>query len=184
MKIILASASPRRKELLEQLGLTFLVFPAQGEEKQVGDTPSEIVMNLAKQKAGEIYKKMIEAKVGEQDSLVIGADTVVVKDGKVLGKPKNREDAFSLWMREDGKKVQYSFYECTKVTMYPVTDEELNRYIDTGEPMDKAGAYGIQGKAAAFIKKIEGDYNNVVGLPIARIYQELKQLGIDVYKFS
>ncbi|MFR4381884.1 MAG: Maf family protein, partial [Roseburia sp.] len=72
----------------------------------------------------------------------------------------------------------------TKVTMYPVTDEELNRYIDTGEPMDKAGAYGIQGKAAAFIKKIEGDYNNVVGLPIARIYQELKQLGIDVYKFS
>ena len=187
MKIILASASPRRKELLEQLGLTFLVFPAQGEEKQVGDTPSEIVMNLA--------------KVGEQDSLVIGADTVVVKDGKVLGKPKNREDAFtmlkglsgsihevytgvSLWMREDGKKVQYSFYECTKVTMYPVTDEELNRYIDTGEPMDKAGAYGIQGKAAAFIEKIEGDYNNVVGLPIARIYQELKQLGIDVYKFS
>ena len=153
------------------------------------------------QEAGEIYKKMIEAKVGEQDSLVIGADTVVVKDGKVLGKPKNREDAFtmlkglsgsihevytgvSLWMREDGKKVQYSFYECTKVTMYPVTDEELNRYIDTGEPMDKAGAYGIQGKAAAFIKKIEGDYNNVVGLPIARIYQELKQLGIDVYKFS
>ena len=133
--------------------------------------------------------------------LVIGADTVVVKDGKVLGKPKNREDAFtmlkglsgsihevytgvSLWMREDGKKVQYSFYECTKVTMYPVTDEELNRYIDTGEPMDKAGAYGIQGKAAAFIKKIEGDYNNVVGMPIARIYQELKQLGIDVYKFS
>ena len=188
MKIILASDSPRRKELLEQLGLTFLVFPAQGEEKQVGDTPSEIVMNLAKQKAGEIYEKMIEAKVGEQDS-------------KVLGKPKNREDAFtmlkglsgsihevytgvSLWMREDGKKVQYSFYECTKVTMYPVTDEELNRYIDTGEPMDKAGAYGIQGKAAAFIEKIEGDYNNVVGLPIARIYQELKQLGIDVYKFS
>ena len=200
-KKILASASPRRKELLEQLGLTFLVFPAQGEEKQVGDTPSEIVMNLAKQKAEEIYEKMIEAKVGEQDSLVIGADTVVVKDGKVLGKPKNREDAFtmlkglsgsihevytgvSLWMREDGKKVQYSFYECTKVTMYPVTDEELNRYIDTGEPMDKAGAYGIQGKAAAFIEKIEGDYNNVVGLPIARIYQELKQLGIDVYKFS
>ena len=125
----------------------------------------------------------------------------MVKDGKVLGKPKNREDAFtmlkglsgsthevytgvSLWMRENGKKVQYSFYECTKVTMYPVTDEELNRYIDTGEPMDKAGAYGIQGKAAAFIEKIEGDYNNVVGLPIARIYQELKQLGIDVYKFS
>lgn len=201
MKIILASASPRRKELLEQLGLTFLVFPAQGEEKQVGDTPSEIVMNLAKQKAGEIYEKMIEAKVGEQDSLVIGADTVVVKDGKVLGKPKNREDAFamlkglsgsthevytgvSLWMRENGKKVQYSFFECTKVTMYPVTDEELNRYIDTGEPMDKAGAYGIQGKAEAFIEKIDGDYNNVVGLPIARIYQELKQLGIDVYKFS
>lgn len=82
------------------------------------------------------------------------------------------------------RKYNTVFYECTKVTMYPVTDEELNRYIDTGEPMDKAGAYGIQGKAAAFIKKIEGDYNNVVGLPIARIYQELKQLGIDVYKFS
>ena len=95
MKIILASASPRRKELLEQLGLTFLVFPAQGEEKQVGDTPSEIVMNLAKQKAGEIYEKMIEAKVGEQDSLVIGADTVVVKDSKEQGNFLNREDAFT-----------------------------------------------------------------------------------------
>ena len=197
MKIILASASPRRKELLEQLGLTFLVFPAQGEEKQVGDTPSEIVMNLAKQKAGEIYEKMIEAKVGEQDSLVIGADTVVVKDGKVLGKPKNREDAFtmlkglsgsihevytgvSLWMREDGKKVQYSFYECTKVTMYPVTDEELNRYIDTGEPMDKAGSYGIQGSFGIYVKGIHGEYTNVVGLPVGRLFYELKKLGIEL----
>ena len=197
MKIILASASPRRKELLEQLGLTFLVFPAQGEEKQVGDTPSEIVMNLAKQKAGEIYEKMIEAKVGEQDSLVIGADTVVVKDGKVLGKPKNREDAFtmlkglsgsihevytgvSLWMREDGKKVQYSFYECTKVTMYPVTDEELNRYIDTGEPMDKAGSYGIQGNFGIYVKEIHGEYTNVVGLPVGRLFYELKKLGIEL----
>ena len=76
------------------------------------------------------------------------------------------------------------FFEKTDVVFYPMTEEEIDQYVATGEPMDKAGAYGIQGKAAAFIKKIEGDYNNVVGLPIARIYQELKQLGIDVYKFS
>ena len=90
----------------------------------------------------------------------------------------------TVLVKKNGKWEKYSFAECTDVTFYPVTDEEIHAYIKSGEPMDKAGAYGIQGKAAAFIKKIEGDYNNVVGLPIARIYQELKQLGIDVYKFS
>lgn len=195
MDIILASASPRRKELLQQLGLQFIVFPAQGEEKIESTDPKQVVLELAKQKAGEIYEKTVEAGVGKENSLVIGADTIVVYGDEILGKPRDKEDAYrmlswlqgtthevytgvSLWMRENGQKVQYSFYEKTAVTMYPVSDEEIYAYIASEEPMDKAGSYAIQGRGAAFIQKIDGDYNNVVGLPIARIYQELKQLGI------
>lgn len=197
MKIILASASPRRKELLQKLGLEFLVFPAQGEEEVSSSDPKEAVMELARKKAGEIYKKLIEVNVGEQNSIVIGADTIVVNEGRILGKPKDKEDAcamleslqgrthevytgVSLWMRENGRKVQYTFYERTAVTMYPISKEEILAYAESGEPLDKAGSYAIQGRGAVFIDRIEGDYNNVVGLPIARIYQELKQLGIAV----
>ena len=200
MKIILASASPRRKELLDQLGLEFLVFPAQGEEKITSKEPSEVVVELAKQKAGEIYHKLVEVNVGQQDSLVIGADTIVVYNGRILGKPKTPEEAcemlgmlsgnthevytgVSLWIKEHGNKVQYSFYERTEVTMYSISLDEIKQYVATKEPMDKAGAYGIQGKGAAFVEKINGDYNNVVGLPIARIYQELTQLGINMYQY-
>ena len=194
MKIILASASPRRKELLEQLGLTFLVFPAQGEEKQVGDTPSEIVMNLAKQKAGEIYKKMIEAKVGEQDSLVIGADTVVAVGNEILGKPGTPMRAYEmigklqgrthqvytgvtvLLCLEEGRTHGITFAEKTDVHVYPMTPREMSEYAECGEPLDKAGAYGIQGRFAAYIKGIDGDYANVVGLPLGRLNQEIKGL--------
>lgn len=195
MEIILASASPRRKELLQQLGVDFLVFPAQGEEEATGSDPKTIVMELARKKAGEIYEKIIEARADGKDSIVIGADTIVVNEGKILGKPKDKEDAcamltglsgrthevytgVSLWIRENGKKVQYTFYERTVVTMFPLSEQEIRAYADSGEPHDKAGSYAIQGRGAAFIEKIDGDYNNVVGLPIARIYQELKQLGI------
>ena len=132
MEIILASASPRRKELLKQIGLDFIVFPAQGEEISDKSAPRDIVVELAQKKAGEIYEKAIAAGVGEQDSIVIGADTIVVFEEKVLGKPKDEQDAVnmltmlsgkthevytgvSLWMREKGKKVQYSFYEKTVI---------------------------------------------------------------------
>lgn len=197
MEIILASASPRRKELLKQIGLDFIVFPAQGDEVSDKTIPRDIVVELAQKKAGEIYEKAIAAGVGKQDSIVIGADTIVVYEDRVLGKPKNEKDAIemltmlsgkthevytgvSLWMRENGKKVQYSFYEKTEVTMYPIRQGEIEAYVKSGEPMDKAGSYGIQGSGARFIQKINGDYNNVVGLPVARIYQELAQLGIAI----
>lgn len=196
MKIYLASASPRRKELLGQLGLSFVVFPAQGEEQITGEQPRDVVIELARQKAGEIYGKITGAGADSEDCLVIGADTVVCCDGAVLGKPGSREDAaemlrqlsgrthqvytgVSLWMREQGRKVQYSFYEKTDVTMWELSEEEIAAYVASGEPMDKAGSYGIQGKGAAFVQGIRGDYNNVVGLPIGRLYQELKQLGVD-----
>jgi septum formation protein len=197
MEIILASASPRRKELLKQIGLEFIVFPAQGEEVSDKIAPRDIVVELAQKKAGEIYEKTIAAGVGRQDSIVIGADTIVVFEETILGKPKDEQDAIrmltmlsgkthevytgvSLWMRENGNKVQYSFYEKTEVTMYPIKQGEIVTYVKGGEPMDKAGSYGIQGQGARFIQKINGDYNNVVGLPVGRIYQELTQLGIAI----
>lgn len=135
----------------------------------------------------------------KQDILVIGADTVVANEGQILGKPKDEEDAKRMlsslaghthsvytgvtcvFISADGRCGEHSFYEKTDVTMYQMSDEEIQRYVASGEPMDKAGAYAIQGRCAIFVKEIQGDYNNVVGLPIARLYQELLALGIDIY---
>lgn len=196
MKIILASASPRRRELLTQIGVNFAVQPACGEEVITGSNPEEVVKELSAQKAEEVAKMQQEG-----DWLVIGADTVVSCDGRILGKPKDEADAFvmlsmlqghthevytgvTLYWSVNGKEQKLMFAEQTKVTMYAMTAEEIRSYIKTGEPMDKAGSYGIQGKCAAFIEKISGDYNNVVGLPVARIYQELLQKGIDILHIS
>ncbi len=204
-RIILASQSPRRKELLEQIGLEFEICPAKGEEVITKSIPEEVVMELSKQKAEEVAS--LVASFGEQnkdittpaDILVIGADTVVAYDGQILGKPKNEADAKRMLtmlsgnthsvftgvtlvlMDKSGKAGELVFYEKTDVVMHPMSEKEIEHYIATGEPMDKAGAYGIQGKCAIYIEKIEGDYNNVVGLPITRIYQELKKVGIDIY---
>ena len=204
-QIILASASPRRKELLEQIGLEFEICPAKGEEIITKTIPEEVVMELSKQKAEEIASMV--ATFGEEnkeittpsDILVIGADTVVAYDGKILGKPKDEEDAKRMLtmlagnthsvftgvtlvlIDKSGRAGELVFYEKTDVTMHSMTEQEIARYVASGEPMDKAGAYGIQGKCAIYIEKITGDYNNVVGLPIARIYQELKKIGIDIY---
>lgn len=204
-QIILASASPRRKELLEQIGLTFEVCPARGEEIITSREPSEVVRELSGQKAGEVasmisqYGEMHRELVTPQDILVIGADTVVAAEQEILGKPKDEEDAFRMLsmlsgkthsvytgvtfvlIDASGKAGEHTFYEKTDVTMKPLTELEIKRYIATGEPMDKAGAYGIQGRCAIYIEKINGDYNNVVGLPVARIYKELQNLGIDIY---
>lgn len=189
-KIILASASPRRRELLEQGGIPFTVIPSQAEEKITTEQPGQVVEELSYLKCSDIYEKSLG------DVLVIGADTVVASEGKILGKPSSQKDAVkmlqslqgrehevytgvTIMAREGNENRKKTFHEKTKVVFYPMSDEEIRSYVNTGEPMDKAGAYGIQGKSAVFIKEISGDYNNVVGLPLGRLYQELKNMGIE-----
>lgn len=184
-QIVLASASPRRRELLAQAGIVFTVKASDAEEVVTENAPDKIVKELAFLKAKAVAER-------EEDALVIGADTIVVAEGNILGKPHSREEAFSmlsmlqgkthqvytgvaLIAKEAGKERLEVFAEKTDVTFYPMTEKEIQEYIDTGESMDKAGAYGIQGRAAVYIQKICGDYNNVVGLPVAKLYQKLKE---------
>ena len=191
--IILASKSPRRKELLSQVGYTYECVVSEKEENTDAVQPSDVVKELSQQKAEDVCAKIEKEGQMEEDCLVIGADTIVAKDSEIFGKPKDTEDAkrmlsalqgreHSVWTGvtliylRDGKKKKKVFAEETKVHMYSMSEQEIEEYIRTKEPEDKAGAYAIQGYAAKFIKKIDGDYNNVVGLPVARIYQELKKL--------
>ena len=173
--LILASGSPRRKEIWQQVGLEFSVMPSSKEEVITKQDPKEAVMELALMKAEDI------AEQTGDDCLVVGADTVVAKDGMILGKPKDEEDAARMLRMLSGDMHQVCtgvacilngqkkvFCEETSVQFYSLSEEEIKEYIATGEPMDKAGAYGIQGKAAGFIRGIHGDYYNVVGFPIAR----------------
>ena len=193
MKIILASKSPRRKELLSQVGYTYECVVSEKEENTDAVQPSDVVKELSQEKAEDVCAKIEKEGQMEEDCLVIGADTIVAKDSEIFGKPKDTEDAkrmlsalqgreHSVWTGvtliylRDGKKKKKVFAEETKVHMYSMSEQEIEEYIRTKEPEDKAGAYAIQGYAAKFIKKIDGDYNNVVGLPVARIYQELKKL--------
>lgn len=187
-KIVLASASPRRKELLAQIGITPEIVPSTIEEKISTDVPEEAVMELSCQKAEDV------ACSQKPGTWVIGADTVVAAGGEILGKPSGHEDAFRMISLLEGKTHQVytgvtlvycgergpktrTFVEKTDVHLYPMSYEEIRAYADSKEPLDKAGAYGIQGKFAAFIKGIDGDYNNVVGLPVGRVYQELKKMA-------
>ena len=187
-KVILASASPRRKELLMQIGLDFDVCVSTCEERITKTDPVEVVCELSAQKALDVWQKIKDKK-----EIVIGADTVVAYDGKILGKPGSGKEAVTMLTalsghthevytgvtfcyEEDGVEKQHTFYEKTAVTFYPMSQEEIESYVASGEPMDKAGAYGIQGSFAAYVKGIEGDYNNVVGLPVGRLYQEIKEL--------
>ena len=195
-KLVLASASPRRRELLKQVGVEFEVIPAKGEEVITKQKPGEVVEELALQKAKEVA-----ADLEEEDLLLLAADTVVAFDGKILGKPKDRADAIcilsmlsgnthsvytgvAILERKENVERVWNFHEETQVTMHPMSRAEIEAYVDTGEPMDKAGAYGIQGRCAVFIEKIHGDYNNVVGLPIARIYQEMCRADIAIFEKS
>lgn len=190
-KLILASASPRRRELLEQIGAVFQVCPAKGEEKITKTEPGEAAEELSREKCLEIFQSF------EDNVTVIGADTIVVLDGKILGKPGSADEAVQMLstlrgrthqvftgvtvMSREGEKIQtVTFHESTQVSFYPMSDKEIEEYVRDGEPMDKAGAYGIQGKGAVFIREIRGDYNNVVGLPVAKLYQELKNMGIQI----
>lgn len=192
-KIILASASPRRQELLSQIGLSFLVCPSHKEERVTQTQPEQIVQELSRQKAEDIF----EQKKGAEALLVIGADTIVACGGQIMGKPADRADACRMLAMLQGRSHQvytgvtvicrraadvaaeeFTFYECTEVDFFPMSEEEIEAYVATGEPMDKAGAYGIQGRCAAHIRGIRGDYNNVVGLPVGRLYQELHARGL------
>lgn len=195
MRVVLASASPRRKELLQRAGIAFEVLPATGEEIITGENPREVVMELAFKKAKEVAGKLAAKDGGEL--LILGADTVVTYDGAVLGKPRDEADAVrmlsvlsgsthsvftgvALIYQARGTERVLNFYQETRVTMYPMSPGEIQAYVRSGEPMDKAGAYGIQGRGTVFIEKIAGDYNNVVGLPMARVYQEMKKLGVAI----
>lgn len=191
-QIILASGSPRRKELLELIGVDFKIITSNKEEVITSTNPEEVVKELSLMKAEDVAEGV------EGPALILGADTVVAHNGRILGKPKDKEDAVrmitsfsgddhyvytgvSMIKKEaDGSVKNISFAESTKITVYPMTAEEIERYVDSGEPMDKAGAYAIQGLFAPYIKEITGDYYNIVGFPIAGIYQRLKAEGISL----
>ena len=186
MKLILASASPRRKELLGKIGLEFDIIPAKGEEVITQTLPWEVVKELSFQKAKEI------ADIQAEECIVIGSDTIVAKGEQIMGKPKDEEDAFRMLseIADDVHQVYtgvtlirtgenpkvVTFAEKTDVYLYSMSESEINAYIASRDCMDKAGAYGIQGDFAIHVKGIKGDYYNVVGLPIGKVYQELKQL--------
>ncbi len=185
MKYILASASPRRKELLTQAGFQFEIIPSLAEETYTKTVPSEIVTELAAQKAADVFHRH-----KEENCVVIGADTIVVYRDEILGKPADKQEAYdmlsmladrthqvytgvSLIISKKGKVHTRTFYESTDVTFCPICKEDLRAYVESGEPLDKAGAYGIQGSFAIHVRCISGDYSNVVGLPVCRLYQEL-----------
>lgn len=184
-EIILASASPRRKELLSTAGLEFTVRVADVEEViDENATPDEVVMSLALQKAQAVAQ-------ADPTATVIGADTVVVLDGEILGKPENEQNAIEMLTALSGRshtvytgvaiingeKIK-NFCEATQVEFFPLTEDEIRGYVATGEPMDKAGAYGIQGKGCVLVRKIDGDYFNVVGLPVSRVCRELRDFDV------
>lgn len=182
MSLILASASPRRRELLSLITTDFTVIPAQGEEIADTSLPTDIlVQELARQKACQV------AAANPHDT-VIGADTLVFHGAEIMGKPADKADAKRMLTLLSGSthtvitavaivqngKVTKVFAEKTGVEFFPLTDDEISAYIATGEPMDKAGAYGIQDRGALLVKGIAGDYYNVMGLPVGRLYRELK----------
>ena len=188
VKVILASGSPRRKEMFERIGIDFTVMKSEGEEVITKIKPEDVVVELATQKACEIRDRLLAGNDIKEDILIVGADTVVASEEKILGKPKDEEEALHILMslsgkshsvftgvaafyiNKDGKQndeKSFCFAEETKVFMYPFMEEEAKAYIDTKEPMDKAGAYGIQGIGGILVKEIVGDYNNVVGFPLS-----------------
>ncbi|MGN1166196.1 MAG: Maf family protein [Lachnospiraceae bacterium] len=194
MRYILASASPRRKELLEKTGISFEIIPSSVDENITKTEPSDVVMELAEQKAEDVFNSLTADASYTDDLTVIGADTIVVYQNEILGKPADSSEAYDmlsmlsdrthqvytgvcLIIRKKGEVSFRSFFEKTDVTFYPVYKEDLHRYVESGDSLDKAGAYGIQGDFAIHVKEIKGDYNNVVGLPIGHLYQELLHIS-------
>ena len=193
MQVVLASQSPRRQELLKLIFSDFAVMPADVDESLPDSINTDFAAEyLAVKKAQAVAKD-------HGDCLVIGADTVVLCDDKSLGKPENEADAAAMLRSLSGRRHRVitgcalflsgrhlSFSECTEVEFLPLTDTEIEQYVSSGEPMDKAGAYGIQGGASLFVKGIDGDYFNVVGLPVAALNQNVKKFlaicGVDYEK--
>lgn len=181
LPIVLASTSPRRKELLQLLEWPFIVDSAHVDESfSLNTHPHDVVMELSKRKATAVASKYPQ-------SIVIGSDTLVVLNNQILGKPRGREEAYQMIKSLSGKTHSVctgvslcfkesieTFYSEANVQFYSLTEDEINTYINTNEPYDKAGAYAIQGLASKFIRSIKGDYYTIVGLPIAEIYQRLK----------
>lgn len=200
-RIILASESPRRKEIMNTMGISYQVIAANVEEIVKETIPEEMVQALAGLKADAVLDR-IQYLPEYQDIIIIGADTMVFYKEHALGKPKDKADAFRmlrmlsddshevitgvsiLIKNSEGKLDRISFSVCTKVIVLPLSDGQIEDYIETGEPMDKAGAYAIQGKFGIHIKEIDGDYYNIVGFPIARIYVTLLENGIDIKKLK
>lgn len=189
--IILASQSPRRQRILNQLGLNPIIIPSTFEEKHSGESPREFAEKMAFHKAMEISEK-------NPDSLVIGADTVVVSQNKILMKPVSPENAFELLSSLSGdwhevitgfsiqlktSKLLITQSEVTRVHMKHLTPVEIQNYVDTGEPLDKAGAYGIQGRGSLFIDEIQGCFFNVMGLPVFAVSEALQKNGFDLWEY-
>ena len=188
-RLILASASPRRRELLGRFGLPFEVIPARGEEHPpAGAGPEETVLSLARTKAREVA-----ARDADPAAAYVAADTIVELDGVILGKPADAAEARAMLLALSGRTHrvwsglcvilgdrELCESECTEVRFRPLTEAEIDAYVATGEPLDKAGAYGIQGLAALFAEGIRGDYFNVMGLPLCRLGQMLSGLGISL----
>ena len=195
-KYILASASPRRKELLGVLGIPFAVIPSDAEEDMQESIPWRLVERLSLMKAEEVFHRVTDPDsdeyAGGSDIIVIGADTVVACGGRILGKPHSRDEALEMLQFIAGRKhdvytgvsilwglnSRLTFHTGTEVDVYPLSQKEMEEYADSGEPYDKAGGYGIQGRFMKFVRGISGDYNNVVGLPVAELYQKMKEAGL------
>ncbi|MCI9616752.1 MAG: septum formation protein Maf [Eubacterium sp.] len=198
-KIILASQSPRRSELMRQAGYEFEIIASTIEEKITQTKPNLVVEELSLQKADNVLDMILQSidlslmAFDDLSLMIIGADTVVSKNGNIMGKPKDKENAYEMidsiqgqthqvytgvtiivYDFNTGEKTYKTFSESTNVTLYPMTPSEITHYISTSDCYDKAGGYGIQGEFAVYVKEINGDYNNVVGLPLARLYQEMK----------
>ena len=189
MKVILASGSPRRRELLKSIYSNFEVITSDADESISDCEPDKLVEELSYRKAKAVYDKVYDEL--DEDYMVIGADTIVYYDGEVLGKPIDSDDAKDMLSMLSNRthqvytgvtviarvscfKTSFSFSEKTDVTFYPIDSFEIADYVKTGSCLDKAGSYGIQDEFCKHVKKIDGDYNNVVGLPVSRFYQELK----------
>lgn len=205
IKLILASGSPRRKELLARVGYEFEVLPSDAPEIVTSAEPSCVVEELSALKAGDVFEGLLSGKMNslslpadiaalqQQDFVVIGSDTIVASGAEIMGKPEDKDHAFVMlkglqgqwhsvytgvtllgWL--GGTRVEDTFSVQTKVKFYELTDEEIAEYLSQPEYMDKAGAYGIQGLGTLLVEKIDGDFNNVVGLPVAKLHRHLRQM--------
>ncbi|HVP35962.1 MAG TPA: Maf family protein [Terriglobales bacterium] len=184
-RFILASSSPRREEILKKAGIKFeILFPEDIEEKNISNDPVSHVLELSRKKAESIARRV-------DGSLILGADTIVVLNQEILGKPDDSGEAFKMLKKLSGKEHQVytgislvdkgegktlSGYQLTKVKFNQLTDKQIKDYIDTGEPLDKAGAYGIQGMGNFLVEKIEGDLDNVIGLPLKKLEELLRKI--------